>query len=138
MSYIKVPYPEIQKPTIYGNVCYPGLVVEVWIPSKGYQSFEFILDSGADITMAPRGMAKLVGVRLPRKADTWIYGIKGQKMAGYKGELKLRINGEEFGVKCLFTKSDKTPFLIGRVDFFSLFNVHFDNRNAQIILERLN
>ena len=136
MLSIKIPYPKTD--TIFGEISYPGLVVEVWLTSIGYQSFDFILDSGADCTMVPRYMANLVGIQLPDAPDTSVRGITSGRMLAYKGQLRLRLEGEEFEVRCLFTKSNRTPFLLGRVDFFSLFDVHFDNQNCQIILERLN
>ncbi len=136
MSSIKIPYPKTD--TIFGEISYPGLVVEVWLTSRGYQPFEFILDSGADCTMVPRYMASLVGIQLPDVPDTYVRGITSGRMPANKGQLRLRLEGEEFEVRCLFTKSNRTPFLLGRIDFFSLFDVHFDNQNSQIILERLN
>lgn len=134
MPSIRIPCPKTA--TIFGEIFYPGLIVEVWLTSIGYQPFEFILDSGADCTMVPRYMSDLVGIQLPGLPDTYVAGISGRKMPAYKGQLRLRIQSEEFEARCLFTKSNRTPFLLGRVDFFSLFNVHFDGQNCQIILER--
>ena len=136
MLSIKIPYPKTD--TIFGEICYPGLVVEVWLTSRGYQPFEFILDSGADCTLVPRFLANLTGTSLPSTPNAKVYGITKKPMPAYKGQLKLKIETEEFEVRCLFTESNKIPLLLGRVDFFSLFNVHFDNRNNQIVLERLN
>ncbi len=133
---INIPYQYKQSP-YFGKICDIGLVVEVWLPSIGYQPFEFALDSGADCTIVPRYLAGLVGIRLPPTTDAELEGVDGMKMPAYKGHLKLRIGSDEFTVRCLFTESDETPFLLGRVDFFSLFNVQFDNRNNQIVLERL-
>lgn len=122
--------------TIFGEIFYPGLIIDVWLNSIGYQPFEFILDSGADCTMVPRSISVLLGIRLPTLPDTYVAGISGRGIPAYKGRLKLRIQGEEFEVRCLFTKSDRTPFLLGRLDVFSLFHVHFDGHNCQIILKK--
>lgn len=135
MLSIRLPCPSTD--TIFGEILYPGLIVDVWLASVGYQPFEFILDSGADCTMVPRHMASLVGIQLPDSPDTYISGISGQRMPAYKGQLRMRIRTEEFELRCLFTRSNRTPFLLGRVDFFSLFDVRFDGRNCCIVLERL-
>ena len=132
---IEVPY-RYKTDIFGGTVCNPVLVVEVAIQS-GYQPFEFLLDSGADCTIVPRGMAKLIGVTLPRIADASLAGIGPKSMAAYRSSLNLRIQQEEFVVECLITRSDTVPFLLGRVDFFDLFNVAFDNRNQIIILDKL-
>ena len=134
---IKIPYQYKQSP-YFGKICDIGLVVEVWLPSIGYQPFVFALDSGADCTLVPRYLASLTGISLPSTPNAEVNGIAKKPMPAYKGQLKLRIESEEFKVRCLFTESDKTPLLLGRADFFSFFNVHFDNRNSQIVLERLN
>lgn len=137
MPSIKIPYPKTS--TIFGEVGYPGLIVEVWLTHTGYQPFEFVLDPGADCMMLPRFMANLVGCQILdlNSPDTYVHGITGQGMPAYKGQVKLKIESEEFEVRCLFTKSNRMPFLLGRVDFFSLFDVHFDNQNEQIVLTRL-
>lgn len=133
---IKIPY-QYKRSPYFDKICDIGLAVEVWLPSIGYQPFEFALDSGADCTLVPRSMANLTGITLPSTPNAEVYGIDDEPMPAYRGQLKLKIESEEFEVRCLFTESDATPLLLGRVDFFSLFNVHFDNRNNQIVLERL-
>lgn len=121
----------------FGLVFFPALKVEVKLASGLFQPFEFILDSGAACTIVPRSMADLVGFRLPRKTDAIISGITGRPMRANAGQMTLRIDNEEFDVRCLFTRSDRTPLLIGRVDFFSRFNVQFDGRNCHIELNRI-
>jgi len=76
-------------------------------------------------------------MQLPDSPDTYVAGISGRSIPAYKGQLKLRIQGEEFEARCLFTKSDRTPFLLGRIDVFSLFDIRFDGHNGQIILEKV-
>jgi len=123
--------------TNFGELFYPGLMVDVWLPSKGYQPFEFILDSGADCTVVPLDMSHLVGYHLPKKPDATISGIINKPIEAYKGEMKLRISNEEFEVRCLFINSNTAPFLLGRLDFFSMFDIHFEGRNSHIILEKV-
>ena len=111
MLSIEIPYPKTD--TIFGEICYPGLVDEVWLASTGYQPFEFILDSGADCTMVPRYMANLVGIKFSDSPDSYVRGITSRAIPIYKGQLRLRIEGEEFEVRCLFTKSKELLFFLG-------------------------
>ncbi len=134
MPSIKIDCPKTNTP--FGEIFYPGVEVEVWLPSMGYQAFEFIVDSGADCTVVPRHMANLVGRKLPRKAETHMYGISDRPMACYRGKLQMRLMGEEFETRCLFTASDKPPLLLGRVDFFNIFHVQFDGNNCQMVFNR--
>ena len=136
MSPIEVPYRD--KPDQFGGtVCNPVLEVEVLTVDLGYQPFFFLLDSGADCTIVPKDMAKLLGVILPRSAETWLEGIGAGRMAAHRHTLSLRIQGEDFQVACLITKSNSVPFLLGRVDFFDAFNIAFDNQNQKMVLDRL-
>lgn len=121
----------------FGRLFFPGVQVGVKLGDGTFQSFEFILDSGADCTMVPCGMARLTGFSLPRTPDTHVSGISGRPIAAYIGNLTLKIQSEIFDVRCLFTRSNRTPLLLGRVDFFSLFSVTFDGRNSHIILDKI-
>lgn len=123
--------------TDFGEVFYPEFNVEIFLATGVYQPFAFILDSGADCTLVPRGVANLVGFQLPSRADASVTGIFGRPMPAYKGRLKLRIRDEELNVRCLFTESNRTPFLLGRVDFFSNFDIEFSSQNCHIILKKL-
>ena len=134
MQSIKLACPKTNTP--FGEVFYPGLIVDVLLDSGKYQSFEFILDSGADCTVVPHYVAKLTGNHLPAKPDAHMTGIAGISMPCYKGNLSLRIRRQKFNVRCLFTESDKTPFLIGRIDFFSTFQILFDGNDCSIVLTK--
>jgi hypothetical protein len=63
-------------------------------------------------------------------------GVDGITIPCYKGILSLKIKEYEFKVRCLFTESDSTPFLIGRIDFFETFKILFDGDNCSIVLTR--
>lgn len=121
--------------TDFGEIFCPEFLVEVLLATGIYQPFSFLLDSGADCTLVPRGMANLVGAQLPSVPNASVAGIYGRAMPAYRGKLKLRIRKEELEVRCLFTESNRTPFLLGRVDFFSFFDIDFISRNCHIILK---
>ena len=115
---------------------YPGIIVEVLLVSGKYQPIEFILDSGADCTVVPHFVSHLTGNQLPPTPDAHMIGIAGVSMPCYKGNLSLKIGAEKFNVRCLFTESDKAPILIGRIDFFSRFQVLFDGNSCNIVLTK--
>jgi hypothetical protein len=113
---------------------YPGIAVGVQLTSGKYQTFEFILDSGADCTVVPNFLATMAGVKLSPTPDAFMTGVAGISMPCYKGKLNLKIKEHEFTVRCLFTDSDTTPLLIGRIDFFSTFTILFDGDGCSIEL----
>ncbi len=135
MPSIELTCPKTDTP--FGEMFFPGVVAEILLSSGKYQSFEFILDSGADCTILPHFVASLTGNHLPKRADAHMTGVMGISQACYKGEVSLKIGTQEFQVRCLFTGSNKTPFLIGRIDFFSIFRILFDGNDCNIVLTRL-
>jgi hypothetical protein len=133
---IRIPCPSYPDPH-FGQLFAPEIEVEVKLINGNFQPFGFILDSGADCTMVPRSMADLTGYSLPSIPNAQVSGFSGRPMPAYTGKMTLRIQSEEFEVRCLFTKSNRTPFLLGRVDFFSRFRVQFDGLNCHITLDKI-
>lgn len=131
---IRVPY--TKKQTIFGEINNPLIVIQV-LTQQGYQRFIFLIDSGADCTMVPRYMARLVGINLGSQPDTLIRGVEATRrgLRAHKGELKVRLGSEEFSLRCLITESDNTPLVLGRLDFFSKFNVTF--AKEEVILDKI-
>ena len=132
---IKIDCPKTN--TCFGEILYPGLTIGVKLASGAYQPIEFILDSGADITTVPRSLSQLVGFSLPSDPDTFLTDASGGRTPCFKGRLHLQLQDIYFEIRCLFSDSDQTPFLLGRLDFFSLFNIYIHGSNCHIILEKI-
>ena len=128
MQLIKIDCP--QTTTCHGNVFLPKLVIFVKLYTGNYQLFEFIVDSGSDCTIVPKGMANLVGILLPATPDTYMRDASGRSSPAYKGKLSVRLQGETFDVRCLFTDFDTSPMLLGRLDFFDRYDIHFKGRKS--------
>jgi hypothetical protein len=48
--------------------------------------------------------------------------------------LPIRVGSTELSVRCLFAENPRTPFVLGRADFFDAFVVTFDQLQRNIIL----
>ena len=132
MQSIKFACPKTDTP--FGQMFHPCIPVGVLLNSGKYQTFEFILDSGADCTIVPRFLANMTGIKLPPKPDEYMTSADGISMPCYKGNLSLKIKEHELSVRCLFTEFDTTPFLIGRIDFFATFKILFDGDECSVVL----
>ena len=64
-------------------------------------------------------------------------GIEGSGVPAQLAEITLRIGDVEFAVPCLFSSNEDCPYLLGRMGFFSRFNITFDNRRKKIVLEEI-
>lgn len=129
-----IEFPCYETDTPFGKMFWPAIPVGVRLYSGKYQTFEFIVDSGADCTVVPHFLANMVGIKLPLKPNAFMTGIDGDSMPCYKGTLDLKIKEHEFPVRCLFTETDTTPLLIGRIDFFAKFKILFDGDGCSIVL----
>jgi hypothetical protein len=87
--------------------------------------------------MAPKSMAKWVGVNLSKLPRHHTYGIEGQGLAVYYGSLKIRFSERVEEIPCLFSSSETTPFLLGRAEIFNMFTIIFDNKRKEIVFKNV-
>ena len=99
----------------------------------------FLLDTGADFTMLPKHIADWLGIRLNTLRRERSYGIEGGKgVIVWVGKIRVRICQHELEIRCLFSDNDSCPYILGRADIFSHFNILFNNAKGKIILTKIN
>lgn len=130
-------FPLSKKVTRLGSVSDPKIPVAI-LTKFGYQTLNFILDSGADFSMLPKHIAEIIGIDLKNCSKDRSYGIEGTKgVAVWLGKIQAKIGKEELRIHCLFSENPSCPYILGRMDIFSNFNVIFDNKNEKIKLIRI-
>lgn len=129
----KVEFDYKEAPTI--NILRPYCLIHLQYGDK-IQPVLFLVDSGADTTLIPRFMGKLLG--LEREKED-----KVEEVSGICGELQIIrkklwiiINDYKFSAEVLwaFTCDDVSP-LLGRKDVFDRFKVTFDQKNKKVIFD---
>jgi predicted aspartyl protease len=128
------PLDEIETP--YGRVVDPTVVLQLKTPD-GYRTFNFVVDSGADYTVLPGSFAEELGVDLTEAPRMDLCGVAGIDVPARLADITFRIGDSDVTVPCLFSSNQDTPYLLGRMGFFSRFNVLFDNRRKMIVLETI-
>lgn len=113
-------FPLIDINTKFGTIPTPLLDIPV-LTKFGYQSYRFLLDTGADFTMAPRSMAEDMDINIDRLPQIRSYGIENKGIKVYIGSINVKLSSEELTIRCLFSEKDTTPFLLGRIDIFTHF-----------------
>ncbi len=131
---MSIEFPLLKKHTSLGEVSLPKIPVSVKT-KKGFQMFPFLLDAGADFTMMPSSMRHLLDAEVSQSKSLTVYGIEGGGVLCSVIGVVLKIAEVEFEVTSLISSKDTTPFILGRMDFFSRFNITFDNKNQKIILD---
>lgn len=113
-------------------------VADVFLRTKlgGWIEFHPYIDSGADITLLPYSLGKLIGLSRDEKRIQQIGGIKGSVSVIYY-QLPLKIGGIHMNVNIAWALNEKVPPLLGRKDIFDKFHITFKQDQEKIIFEKL-
>lgn len=112
-------------------------VADIFLKSKGGLWIEFhpYIDSGADITLIPLSLGKLIGLALDESKIERIGGIRGSVPISYH-KVDIKIGGFSLSVKIGWALVEEVPPLLGREDVFDLFNVTFKQKKGIILFEK--
>lgn len=107
----------------------------VFEEKKNYGLYSFIVDSGADISLAPRQLAERIGLNWGRGSRIRLTGISPrpectvdgriQEAAAFLPDLALNLT-----LPICFADGD-SPYLIGREGFFDQFNITLDKKKRR-------
>ena len=125
-----------QDSAIFGKVKRPLLELDVyserekaWLPL-----YKVLADTGADISILPRYIGKLVVADILEGRRINIRGVvPHSKIVCYIHALKLRVGSKEFTLPVAIAESDNVPIVLGRVKGLDIFKCIFDGK--KIVLE---
>ncbi len=131
-----IEFPLGRKQTPFGVL--PDLKIPVAVHVRhGWRIYRFLLDTGADFSLAPRHLAEEVGLDWEALAEAQVVGIELRGTSARLGNLPVRIGPVELLVRCLFVDAASAPFLLGRADFLDRFKVTIDAAQNKLTLEEL-
>jgi len=109
-------------------------VADVFLKSSTDNWIEYhpYIDSGADITMVPLSLGKLLGFHLDENQVQQIGGIRGSVPVIYVKNT-MKIGSLEFPVQISWALIEDVPPLLGRADVFDHFEVTF--KQPQNVIE---
>ena len=111
-------------------------VAEIYLKSKlnNWIKFNPYIDSGADVTLIPLSLGKLLGLSVNEKKIEQIGGIRGSVPVIYFKQ-EIKIGDIEFSAQIAWALIEEVPPLLGRTDIFDKFNVQFRQKESLIIFE---
>jgi predicted aspartyl protease len=123
-----------QKETPFGWVSDPRIPLR-FRTAAGSLTLHFLIDTGADFSVAPRRLAALIGLDWARLPDARITGIGAGSLPVRVGRLPVEIAGRRIAIRCFLIDSTEAPLLLGRVDFLDHFVLTIDQPRRRIILD---
>lgn len=112
-------------------------VAEVYLKalSNSWIKFYPYIDSGADVTLIPLSLGKLLGFRIGESKVEQIGGIRGSVPVIFTQSF-LRIGNEEFPARLSWALIEDVPPLLGRTDVFDQFNITFKQPEKVILFQK--
>lgn len=111
-------------------------IVKVQLKTRwGWKAFDFLLDTGADVTVLPSFCEELLGINRKNLQKQELFGVGGVRVAAWKTTVPLRIGQEEFPITAWFHADNETPFLLGKKDVFDTrFSLTLDTKRNKTTL----
>lgn len=125
-------------PFRYAPIPHIGRILQPVIPIhlqtvRGLVEFQFLVDTGSDLTMLPYFMARQLRLDLSRSHKIVAEGIGGFRLTTWLVTIDLHFPKTTVKVRASITNENSTPFLLGRVDLLDvLYSWNFDAVRKEI------
>jgi predicted aspartyl protease len=131
---VPIEFPLRSKRTTFGWVSDPKM--PVFIDTRvGRRVYQFLIDTGADFSLAPRSLASDTGLDWAGLSQGTIMGVEQGGIEARFGRLTLRVHDVNLSVRCFFLDTPKAPFVLGRADFLDCFILTIDQPKGRIVLD---
>ena len=131
-----IEFPLRHKLTPFGRVSDPSIPVVVHT-SAGDRTYYFLLDTGADFSVAPRRLAHQLGLEWAVLPMARVVGVEQGGVQARLGMLPIRLERLELTVRCLFVDAPRVPFILGRADVLDRFILTINPVQQRIVLTAL-
>ena len=123
---MKFQYTE-KESSIFGKLLKPLIYFEVL--SQKYDLWygidEALVDTGADITLVPEHIGKVLVDDIKNGKKVKIKGISKGRLTVYIHDLKLKISGVELVAPVAIANTNDVPSVVGRKEMLDAFKVEF-------------
>ena len=124
---LKFPYSD-EDSNIFGKIKRPRIKMKILseVTSDWEVLDEVLADTGADLTVLPRFMGRLLVGDITSGEYFEIKGVvPGARLIIYVHELKIKLNDKEFSAPVGIADSDDVPAIFGRACALDLFDANF-------------
>ena len=121
-----------------GQLFYPFVRVSIKT-IYDWQDFDFLVDTGADVTTLPKTILPVIGINEKSLKRQETQGVGGIWVETFEITLPVRIDSDEFLIHASVTNTEKEglPFLLGRKDILEKrFSLMIDSKRKVTILKK--
>lgn len=119
---------------IFGKVLRPVINAEVKVKDEWYPFIAYI-DSGADISIAPKSFGEMLGLDLSKNLGE-IKGIGETKVPISLHKVDMKIGNIKLKVHLAIALIEKIPYILGRSDVFKAFSINFREKFKKVIFKK--
>lgn len=119
-----------------GLLFYPIVRIELKT-LDGWQQFEFLVDTGADMTTLPKALLPALGFEESKLKSSETFGVGGIRVKTLELRLPVKLGDTKFVVhtSAVDARGDAMPLLLGRKDFFeSRFSLFLDSKRKMTVI----
>lgn len=100
-----------------GKLFYPIVYIQLKT-HFGWQKFDFLVDTGADVTTLPYSFARTLGIDINKLSRGNTQGIGGIMVNTWNLSIPIMIGNDEFTIHASIVKGNAIPPLLGKKDIF--------------------
>ena len=108
-------------------------VADVWLKTNnGWIEFHPYIDSGADVTLIPLSLGKLLGWEIKNEVSSTLSGVSGNLPIVYR-KCPMKIGDKTITVLIAWALKEDVPALLGRSDVFDNFVITFKQKEGVVL-----
>jgi hypothetical protein len=130
---IEFPFKQIRTSAL-GVILRPIATVRLTGP-KNSLTAEFLIDSGADITIIPREVGRFLGFKVKEDERIINFGGIGGQIPCAERMVGMTIGEVKFNCRVAWAFTEDVPLLLGRVEVFDRFEINFRQKEGKTVFK---
>lgn len=133
---MSIEFPLSRKSTPFGPIS--DLKIPIVVRTRGGAvRYRFLIDTGADFSLAPHRLAQQAGLDWDSLPESRVVGVEQGGVRARLGRLPIRLGSTDLTIRCLFVELPRAPFILGRADFLDHFVLTIDHAGQRIVLDEI-
>ncbi len=131
---MRIDFPYVrEKSQLFGTILRPVARV---ILNDNYPHLVYV-DSGADVTLLPRSVGELIGLRKEKgEKFSRVSGVGKSAVEVLIRRVTMTVGGSRFPARVAWSMVEDVPLLLGRLDVFPRFSILFQERKGRVTFYR--